>query len=113
MNMKLTGLRDLLKAPSDPRGFGHNFISKKIRLMRKKCSVTQKWQNILPIPKLENVEKMHWAHVLDTLSGYLNTLHKLILGANIASKTFEMALKSKIHFQKSKKKSEYSTHSRT
>ena len=39
MNMKLTGLRDLLKAPSDPRGFGHNFISKKIRLMRKKCSV--------------------------------------------------------------------------
>ena len=26
---------------------------------------TQKWQNILPIPKLENVEKMHWAHVLE------------------------------------------------
>ena len=59
MNMKLTGLRDLLGASSDPRGFGHNFISKKIRLMRKKCSSeTQKWQNILPIPKLENVEKM-------------------------------------------------------
>ena len=66
MNMKLTGLRDLLKAPSDPRGFGHNFISKKIRLMRKKMfGETRKWQNILPIPKLENVEKMHWAHVLE------------------------------------------------
>ena len=26
---------------------------------------TRKWQNILPIPKLENVEKMHWAHVLE------------------------------------------------
>ena len=39
MNMKLTGLRDLLGGPSDPRGFGHNFISQKIRLMRKKCSV--------------------------------------------------------------------------
>ena len=60
MNMKLTGLRDLLKAPSDPRVFGHNSISKKIRLMRKKMfGETRKWQNILPIPKLENVEKMH------------------------------------------------------
>jgi hypothetical protein len=45
-----------------------------------------------------------FAFLFDTLSGYLTTLHKLILGANIASKTFEMALKSKIHFQKSKKK---------
>ena len=27
---------------------------------------TQKWQNILPIPKLENVETMHWAHVLES-----------------------------------------------
>ena len=26
---------------------------------------TQKWQNILPILKLENVEKMYWAHVLE------------------------------------------------
>ena len=59
MNTKLTGLRDLLGAISNPKRFGHNFISKKIRLMRKKMfSETQKWQNILPIPKLENVEKM-------------------------------------------------------
>ena len=28
-------------------------------------SETQKWQNILLITKLENVEKMHWAHVLE------------------------------------------------
>ena len=34
--MKLTELRDLLGASSDPRGFGHNFIFRKIRLMRKK-----------------------------------------------------------------------------
>ena len=26
---------------------------------------TQKWQNILLITKLENIEKMHWAHVLE------------------------------------------------
>ena len=26
---------------------------------------TRKRQNILPIPMLENVEKMHWAHVLE------------------------------------------------
>ena len=58
MNMKLTRLEDLLGGPSDPRGFGHNIISKKIRLMRKKMfSETQKWQNILLITKLENVEK--------------------------------------------------------
>ena len=39
MNMKLTGLEDLLEGPSDPREFGHNIISEKIRLMRKKCFV--------------------------------------------------------------------------
>ena len=37
MIMKLTGLRDLVGATSDPKGFGHNFISKKMRLMQKKC----------------------------------------------------------------------------
>ena len=36
MIMKLTGLRDLVWAPSDPRGFDHNSISKQMRLMRKK-----------------------------------------------------------------------------
>ena len=87
---------------------------------------TQKWQNILPIPKLENVEKMHWAHVLEAQMVSIRRMallfcstHSLDMllpcknlfgGTNTASKTFEMALKSKIHFQKSKK-SEYSTHS--
>ena len=34
--------------------------------MRKKIfGETQKWQNIIPITKLENVEKMHWVHVLE------------------------------------------------
>ena len=44
-----------------------------------------------------------FAFLFDTLSRYLTTLQKLIWGANTASKTFEMALKSKIHFQKLKK----------
>ena len=58
MNMKLTGLRDLLKAPSDPRGFGHNFISKKIRLMRKKCSVRLGNGRIFyPFPSLKMLKK--------------------------------------------------------
>ena len=39
MNMKLTGLEELLGGPSDPRGSGHNIISEKIRLMRKKIFV--------------------------------------------------------------------------
>ena len=63
---------------------------------------TQKWHNILPITKLENVETMHWAHVLEaqmasicrmtlsflfyTLSRYRTTLQKLIWGANRSSK---------------------------
>ena len=58
MNMKLTGLRDLLRAPSDPRGFGHNFISKKIRLMRKKCSVRLGNGRIFyPFPSLKMLKK--------------------------------------------------------
>ena len=44
-----------------------------------------------------------FAFLFDTLSGYRTTLQKLIWGTNTASKTFEMALKSKTHFQKSKK----------
>ena len=36
MIMKLTGLRELVGATSDPKGFGHNSISKKMRLMQKK-----------------------------------------------------------------------------
>ena len=43
MNMKLAGVRNGLETyprpPSDPTRFGHNFISKKIRMMRKKCLV--------------------------------------------------------------------------
>ena len=35
MIMKLTGLRDLVGATPDPKGFGHNSISKKMRLMQK------------------------------------------------------------------------------
>ena len=60
---------------------------------------TQKWQNILPIPKLENVEKMHWAHVLEaqmvslrrmalifsyTLCRYSITLQNFIWGTKAA-----------------------------
>ena len=44
-----------------------------------------------------------FAFLFDTLSGYRTTLQKLIWGANTASKTFKMALKSKTHFQKSTK----------
>ena len=36
MNLKLTGLREVLGGPSDPGGFVPNFIFEKIRLMRKK-----------------------------------------------------------------------------
>ena len=120
MNMKLTGLRDLLRAPSDPRGFGHNFISKKIRLMRKKnvrwdsemaeysthSQAWKCWKNTLS-SRFKGANGFYtsygFAFLFDTLSRYLTTLQKLIWGANTASKTFEMALKSKIHFQKLKK----------
>ena len=58
MNMKLTELRDLLGATSDPRGFGHNFISKKIRLMQKKCSVRLRNGRIFyPFPSLKMLKK--------------------------------------------------------
>ena len=66
MNIKLTGFQDLLGDPSNPRRFGHNIISKENPLDAKKMfRETQKWQNILLITKFENVEKMHWAHVLE------------------------------------------------
>ena len=82
-------------------------------------SKVEKCQNILRITKLENVEKVHWAHVLEAQMVSIRRMallfcstHSLDIllpcpnwfwGANIASKTFEMALKSKIHFQKLKK----------
>ena len=60
MNMKLTKVGNLIEDPSNPRGFGHNFISKKIRLVRKKMfGENKKWQNIPPITKLENISKIH------------------------------------------------------
>ena len=34
-------------------------------------SETQKWQNILLITELENVEKMHWAHVLEAQMAFM------------------------------------------
>ena len=65
---------------------------------------TQKWQNILLITKLENVEKMHWAYVLEaqmasmrrmsllflfyTLSRYRTTFKKVIWAVTDASKKF-------------------------
>eukprot|EP00493_Phyllostaurus_siculus_P001259 UN01267 len=58
MNTKLTVLRDLLGASSDPRGFRHNFISKKIRLMRKKCSMRLRNGRIFyPCPSLKMLKK--------------------------------------------------------
>ena len=119
MNMKLTGLRDLLGASSDPRGFGHNFISKKIRLMRKKCSVRLRNGRIFyPFPSLKMLKKCNeltfqrrkWFLYVVWLCFFVRHtlwisyyLAKTYLGANTASKTFEMALKSKTHFQKSTK----------
>ena len=37
-------------------------------------SETQKWQNILLITKLENVEKMHWAHVLEAQMAFMRRM---------------------------------------
>ena len=53
MIMKLTGLRDLAGATTDPKGFGHDSISKKMRLMQKKMfDLNRKHQNILPFQEL-------------------------------------------------------------
>ena len=60
MNLKLTGLREVVGGLSDPGGFVHSFIFEKIRLMRKKkFAETKKWQNILHLTELENGKKMH------------------------------------------------------
>ena len=81
---------------------------------------TQKWQNILPITKLENVEKMHWAHVLkaqmvsirrmvliflvDILSRYLTTLQKFIWGGKHCVKNFWDGFKIQNSLSKVEKK---------
>ena len=58
MNLKLTGLREVLGGPSDPGGFVHNFISEKIRLMRKKSVLRLKNGRIFSIsPSLKMVKK--------------------------------------------------------
>ena len=104
MNMKLTGLRDPIKAPADPRGFGHNFISKKIRLMRKKCSVRLGNGRIFyPFPSLKMLKNAlgsrfrgangfyasyGFAFLFYTLSRYRTTFKKLIWVVNDASKKF-------------------------
>ena len=64
MNLKLTGLREVLGGPSDPGGFVHNFISEKIRLMRKKIVLRLKNGRIFSIsPSLKMVKKMHLCYV--------------------------------------------------
>ena len=73
-------------------------------------SKVEKFQDILPIAELENVEKMNWiffqdmrhmdfVFALQIAKIYCTTLQKLILGENIVSKNFEVALKSKKNFQ--------------
>ena len=104
MNMKLTRLRDLLKAPSESRGFGHNFISKKIRLMREKCSVSLRNGRIFyPFPSLKMLKNTlgsrfrgangfytshGFAFLFDTLSGDRTTLKNLILRQTQRRKLF-------------------------
>ena len=116
MNMKLTRLEDLLGGPSDPRGFGHNIISKKIRLMRKKCLVRLRNGRIFySSPSLKMLKKCigltfqrrKWLLCVVWLCFFvLHTLQisyyitKTYLGCNQCVKKFQVALKSKIHFQK-------------
>ena len=58
MNLKLTGLREVVGGPSDPRGFVHNFIFEKVRLMRKKILLILKNGRIFYIsPSLKMVKK--------------------------------------------------------
>ena len=40
---------------------------------------TQKWQNILLITKLENVEKMHWTRVLEAQIASMRRMALLFL----------------------------------
>ena len=61
MNLKLTGLREVVGGPSDPGGFVHNFIFEKIRLMRKKSLLRLKNGRIFYIsPSLKMVKKCIW-----------------------------------------------------
>ena len=55
---------------------------------------TQKWQNILPIPKLENVEKMHWAHVLEAQMASMRRMALLFCSIH----SLDIVLHSKILF---------------
>ena len=108
--------------PPDPKQFGHNFIYKKIRLMRKKSLVRLKNVRIFyPSPRLkmsgENEKESRFgganhfyvsygfAFLFCMFFRYHTTLHKLIFfwgGGKQRLKSFQMPLKSKIHLQKSK-----------
>ena len=56
MNLKLTGLREVLRGPSDPGGFVPNFIFEKNPPDAKKSLLRlKKWQNILHLTEFENV----------------------------------------------------------
>ena len=104
MNLKLTGLREVLGGPSDPGGFVHNFIFEKIRLMRKKSLLRLKNRRIFYISPslkmLKNALGLHFrganvfhvsygfAFFIYRLSVYRNTFHKLIWGVNNASENF-------------------------
>ena len=58
MNMKLTGLRDLLGPPQIREGLVITSFLKKIRLMRKKCSVKLRNCRIFyPFPRLKMLKK--------------------------------------------------------
>ena len=119
MNMKLTGLRDLLKAPQIREGLvitsflrKSAWCEKNVRWdseMAEYSTYSQAWKcwkNALN-SRFKGANGIYtsygFAFLFDTLSRYLTTSQKLIWGANTASKTCEMALKSKIHFQKLKK----------
>ena len=63
MNLKLTGLREVLGGPSDPGGFVHNFIFEKIRLMRNKSLLRLKNGRIFYISPSLKMLKMHRGYV--------------------------------------------------
>ena len=90
---------------------------------------SQKWQNILPIPKLENFAKMHWTNVLEAqmVSVHRVTLfffvrHTLWISYYLVETDFEGKHFVKIFWDgfkiqnslsKVETKTQYSTHSRT
>ena len=59
---------------------------------------TQNWQNILPIPMLENVEKMHWAHVLEAqMQCFFLVLNFTVKNENLKNlPKFQKIIKNKI-----------------